>query len=225
MAIATPKAVSKVTFQQEEVASITISALSLLLSLIGFSILMSLATLSKQMLPIVACSIYGTTLVALFASSTLYHSAKVMNIPHVKGFRVVDHCAIYLAIPGAFAPFALITLKDHWGMPLFYTLWVMALFGCVYKIFFYKSKSIWSTLSYIIMGWSIAIVLKDLITLLPSPAINLIVSGGITYTLGAVFYTFDKKLPYGHAIWHVFVLGGSLAHYLAVVLYVIPAIV
>lgn len=208
--------------QFEEIANISVSFLGLFFSMVGFSILIALSALSKQWLPIISASVYGTTLILLFAASMLYHSSLATDMVHKKAFQVVDHCAIYLLIAGSFTPMGLITLKEHGGLILLAVLWGIAFLGCMHKIFFPIGSEIPSTLTYIAMGWSIMFVIKPLWENVEPWGIYLIVLGGLLYTVGSVFYVFDHKFAMAHAIWHFFVLGGSIAHYLAILIYVMP---
>ena len=210
------------TEQFEEIANISTSFLGLFFSLIGFSILISLATLSKQWLPIISSAIYGTTLLLLFMASILYHSSLATDMVHKKAFQVVDHCAIYLLIAGSFTPMGLITLREHGGLYLLAFLWITAFVGCLHKIFFPISSEIPSTLAYIAMGWSLIFVIKPMWATMDHWGVCLIILGGLFYTVGSIFYVFDHKFKLAHAIWHFFVLGGSVAHYLAILLYVTP---
>lgn len=205
-----------------EVANVSSAFLSLFLSMIGFAILISLATRSGQWLPIIASAIYGTTLVLLFSASTLYHSILAGDMLHKRAFQIVDHCAIYLLIAGTYTPFGLITLRNDGGLILLAFLWTVAAIGCFHKIFFKLGSPIPSTLAYVAMGWSVIFVAKPLISNLEPWGFYLLALGGVSYTLGSIFFVFDHKFTLAHTVWHIFVLGGSLAHYLAIVMYVMP---
>lgn len=209
--------------QFEEIANISVSFLGLFLSMIGFAILLSLATLSRQWLPVISSSIYGTTLILLYTASILYHSSLATDMVHKNAFQVVDHCAIYLLIAGTYTPMALITLREHGGLILLAVLWGLALLGCLHKIFFPIGSDIPSTLTYIAMGWSLVFVAKPLLANIAPWGLALIALGGVLYTVGSIFYILDHKFKLAHAIWHFFVLGGSIAHYLAILIYVMPA--
>ncbi len=212
--------------QFEEVANITVAFLGLFLSLIGFAILLSFSTLTRQWQPIVGASIYGTTLILLFAASVLYHSSLATDLVHKKAFQIIDHCAIFLLIAGSFTPMGLIVLKNHpSGFPMLGLLWGMALMGCLHKIFVPMGSNLLSTLAYVGMGWSIVLVYQPLFAGLQQGGTALVVAGGLFYTLGSVFYLFDHKFRGAHALWHGFVLAGSLSHYLAILFFVIlPAL-
>ncbi|PIQ28226.1 hemolysin D [bacterium (Candidatus Blackallbacteria) CG17_big_fil_post_rev_8_21_14_2_50_48_46] len=208
--------------QFEEIANITVAFLGLFLSLIGFAVLMAFSTMTRHWQPIVASSVYGTTLILLFAASILYHGSLATDMVHKKAFQIIDHCAIYLLIAGSFTPMGLVVLKDHpSGLPMLGLLWLIAGLGCLHKIFMPMGNNLLSTLAYVGMGWSITLVFAPLQAGLQSGGIQLIVAGGIFYTLGSVFYLYDHKFRMAHALWHGFVLAGSLSHYLAILLFVV----
>ena len=191
-----------------------------LLSAAGLGVLVVLACLHGTTLHIVSCSIYGATLVLLYTASTLYHSVRSPRLKHV--FRIVDRSCIYLLIAGTYTPFTLVTLRGGWGWTLFSLIWVLAAAGIVFQLLFAQRFKVLSAVGYLLMGWLAIFAVKPLIEALPAGGFAWLLAGGIVYTLGALFYLF-KRLPYNHAIWHFFVLGGSTCHYMAVLLYVVPA--
>lgn len=162
-------------------------------------------------------AIYGVTLLLLYIFSTLYHSlrgrAKAV-------FRKLDHCAIYLLIAGTYTPFALVTLRGVWGWTLFGIVWGFALLGVLQELLIARGARVLSLVVYLLMGWSALIAIGPLARALPGAALAWVIVGGALYTLGIVFYAFDAKLAHGHGIWHLFVLGGSAAHFVAVLGYV-----
>ncbi|SHH45847.1 PAQR family membrane homeostasis protein TrhA [Thermosipho atlanticus] len=162
---------------------------------------------------LVSTIIYSTTLFILYISSTLYHSITHKKTKYV--FEIFDHASIYLLIAGTYTPFSLITLKGTLGWVIFSVVWILAILGIIYKIFFVKKFVIFSTLLYIAMGWLIIFALKPLSQNLNSKGMIFLFAGGILYTLGTIFYIW-RKLPYHHAIWHIFVLGGSILHFFAI---------
>ncbi len=168
---------------------------------------------------VVSFSIYGTTLVLLYLSSTLYHG--IQNQRWKAILRVVDHSAIFLLIAGTYTPFTLVTLREHGGWVIFGIIWGLALTGIAYKIFFINRHVVISTLFYLLMGWLIVFSIRDLVENLPANGIVLLLAGGLSYTLGMIFYAGRERLLM-HAIWHLFVLGGSICHFFAVLLYVLP---
>ena len=205
--------------KEELINSITHGA-GVALSIAGLAVLVTLAALRGTAWHIVSCSVYGATLVLLYTASTLYHS---MRSPRVKRFfRIIDHAAIYLLIAGTYTPFTLVNLRGGWGWTLFGLVWGLAVLGVLFKIFFVDRFPIASTIVYILMGWLAVIAIKPLLAAVPSGGILWLLAGGLAYTLGVVFFAWEK-IPYNHAAWHVFVLTGSICHYFAVLFYVLPA--
>jgi hemolysin III len=182
-------------------------------------LLVSLAVTRGTPWHVVSCSIYASTLVMLYGASTVYHSIRA---PRAKGvLRTVDHCCIYLLIAGTYTPFTLTYLRGGWGWTLLCLVWGMALFGLFYKIFFVGRFRALSLTLYLAMGWLAVVAAGPAIELLPGMCVFLMALGGLFYTGGVFFYA-KSRVPYYHTIWHLFVLAGSLSHYLAITLYVIP---
>jgi len=204
----------------EEFANSVTHGVGLGLSLAGLVVLIILTALRGTAWHVVSCTIYGSTLVILYAASTLYHSIQSPRAKRV--LRIIDHGAIYLLIAGTYTPFTLVNLRGGLGWTLFGVVWGLAALGIVFKIFHVDRFPIASTLVYLSMGWLVVIAWKPMITLIPVGGIALIAAGGAAYTLGVFFYA-AKRIPYNHAIWHLFVLAGSIFHYVAVLLYVLPA--
>jgi hemolysin III len=203
----------------EEIANAITHGIGLLLSIAGFVVLLVLAALRGTAWHIVACSIYGATLICLYAASTLYHA---VISPRVKrALRIFDHSAIYLLISGTYTPFLLVSLRGPWGWSLFGVIWGLALAGVLFKFWFVERFAILSTAVYIAMGWLVVIAAKPVITHLSLTAIIWLLAGGLAYTGGVIFFA-AKRIPYSHAIWHLFVLAGSICHYFAVLSTVIP---
>ena len=203
----------------EEIANAITHGIGLLLSIAGFVVLLVLAALRGTAWHIVACSIYGATLICLYAASTLYHA---VISPRVKrALRIFDHSAIYLLISGTYTPFLLVSLRGPWGWSLFGVIWGLALAGVLFKFWFVERFAILSTVVYIAMGWLVVIAAKPVITHLSLSAIIWLLAGGLAYTGGVIFFA-AKRIPYSHAIWHLFVLAGSICHYFAVLSTVIP---
>ena len=205
--------------QIEELVNAFTHGTGALMSAAGLGVLLVLACLNGTALHIVSCSIYGLTLVLLYTASTLYHSARSPRLKHA--FRIVDRSCIYLLIAGSYTPFTLVTLQGGWGWTLFGLVWVLAAAGIVFQLFFANRFKILSAVGYLLMGWLAVFAIKPLIESLPAGGFAWLLAGGLVYTAGALFYLL-KKLPYNHAIWHFFVLGGSACHYVAVLLYVLP---
>ncbi len=185
----------------------------------GLAVLVVLAALRGDAWHVASCAIYGATLVLLFTSSTLYHSFRAPRVKHV--FRVIDHASIYLLIAGTYTPFLLVSLRGSWGWSLFAVVWGLALAGIAFQIFFVDRFRLAQTLIYLGMGWLAVVATRPLLARVPAGGLVWLLAGGLFYTLGAVFYLW-KKLPYHHGIWHLFVLAGSVCHYFAILLYVIP---
>jgi hemolysin III len=166
---------------------------------------------------IVSFSIYGAMLLALYATSTLYHGVRG---PAKDVLRKFDHCAIYLLIAGSYTPFTLVTLRGAWGWSLFGAVWGLALLGIAQEIWLAKGARIMSLVIYLLMGWLAVIAINPLIAALAWDGFAWLAAGGLLYTVGIVFYATDAKLRHGHGVWHLFVLGGSACHYFAVLFYV-----
>lgn len=188
------------------------------LTVVGAAVLVVTASLRGDPWKIVAFSIYGAALVMLYISSTLYHG---LSGRPKKVFRKLDHAAIYLLIAGTYTPFMLITLRGGWGWSLFGVVWGLAVFGIVFDIMKKDGRRIVPVVIYLLMGWLVVLVIKPLLRALPSTGFLWLLAGGILYTAGIVFYAMEERLAYGHGIWHLFVLGGSIAHYLAIFLFVL----
>ena len=204
--------------KEESINALT-HGLGALLSLGGLVVLVVLASLRGDAWHIVSCSIYGVTLVLLFSSSTLYHSFRNERVKHV--LRIIDHAAIFLLIAGTYTPFVLVNLRGGWGWSLFGVIWGLAAAGIVFQVFFVSRFRLLQTLIYLLMGWLVVIAGKPLLTRVPLPGLIWLLAGGLSYTVGALFYLW-KKLPFHHAVWHLFVLTGGVCHYFAILFYVLP---
>jgi hemolysin III len=207
--------VEQIDLNDEWANSLT-HGIGFLLSVIGCFFLISLSVQQNDYSKIISFLVYGSSLVILYASSTLYHLFRSFNLKRI--FRIIDHCAIYILIAGSYTPFTMLTLKGTLGWSLFGIIWGLTILGIVFKIFFTHRFQIFSTCIYLIMGWLVIIALKPLMTALPYLGLVGLFAGGLCYTLGIVFFALDKKRFY-HAIWHLFVMGGSACHYFTVLLY------
>jgi hemolysin III len=207
------------TVKRHELANSVTHGLGLALSVAGCALLVTVAALRGSARHIVACSIYGGTLVCLYSASTIYHSVRSRRLKRV--LRIVDHSSIYLLIAGTYTPFTLILLRGGWGWTLFGLVWGLSVAGIVLKVWFVDRMPIVSTLVYVAMGWLVIIAIKPVVAVVPLAAILWLLAGGLFYTGGVAFFAWEK-LPYHHAIWHLFVLGGSVCHYFAVLHYVVP---
>ncbi len=167
---------------------------------------------------IISFSIYGFALFTLYVISTLYHS---MRGNAKKVFRILDHQAIYLLIAGTYTPFTLVPLRGAWGWALFGIIWVIAVFGFVLDALPQKGKRILPVIIYVAMGWMVLIALKPMLQNLPPEGLRWLAYGGGFYTTGIVFFALSKKFLYAHGIWHLFVLAGSVSHFVSIFLYVL----
>lgn len=167
---------------------------------------------------VVSCSIYGATLVILYLSSTLYHSIHRPRVRRV--LHIIDHAAIYLLIAGTYTPYLLVSLRGALGWSLFGLIWGLAAIGIVFQALFINRYKIISTLTYLAMGWMVVATIVPLLKVLPTMAIVWMAIGGLCYTLGVVFYVW-KRLKFAHAIWHLFVLAGSICHFFGVFFFVV----
>jgi hemolysin III len=203
---------------REEVANSVTHGLGLLASLVGAFVLVSLSVEVGEAWHVVSAVVYGATLVALYAASTLYHALKGTRARKV--LRVLDHCSIYLLIAGTYTPVTLVSMRGGWGWTLFGLAWGLAAVGIAFKILATGRFAILSTLAYVLMGWLCIVAVKPMFVLLSPGALALLGAGGVLYTAGIVFYN-SKRVPYSHAVWHLFVVAGSVCHYLAIALYVL----
>ena len=203
---------------REEVANSVTHGLGLLASIIGAVVLVSLAALQGEGWHVASAAVYGATLVALYAASTLYHVFKGTKARDV--LRLLDHCAIYLLIAGTYTPVTLVSLRGGWGWALFGAVWALAVAGISFKVFATGRFGYLSTVAYVLMGWICVLALRPILLLLSPGAIALLLAGGVAYTVGTLFYAWER-IPYSHAVWHLFVIAGSVCHYLAIYLYVL----
>jgi len=197
----------------EELANALTHGFGLTLSIAGFVVLLVFAALRGTAWHIVACTIYGSTLVCLYAASTIYHT--VPSPRFKRALRIFDHSAIYLLIAGTYTPFLLINLRGPWGWSLFGIVWGLAVAGIIFKFWFVERFGFLSTAVYVGMGWLVVVAAKPAYSQIPATTLILLLAGGLFYTAGVFFYAF-KRIPYNHAIWHIFVLAGSASHYFAV---------
>ena len=200
----------------EEIANSITHGVGIGLSIAALVILVVLASKRGDAWRIVGFSIYGATLILLYLSSTLYHSfvnPKIKNI-----FRILDHSAIYLLIAGSYTPITLTFMRGAWGWTLFGIVWGIALGGITLTILLLDKLKALLVISYVAMGLLIVIAFKPMIQMVPGGMIIWLFIGGACYILGIVFYLW-KRLPYHHPIWHIFVLGGSISHFLGILFY------
>ena len=203
----------------EEIAHAVTHGVGLLLSIAGLAILVVAASVRGDAWHVVGCAVFGVTLVLLYAASTLYHSIHHQRAKRV--LRRLDWAAIFLLIAGSYTPFTLVSLRGGWGWTLLGLVWGLAVLGIVLQVTMPGRVRRLSVAIYLAMGWLALIALGPLVRSLHSEGLVLLFLGGIAYTLGLAFYGW-RRLPYNHAIWHLFVLAGSACHFSCVLGYVIP---
>ncbi len=203
----------------EEILSSVTHGIGAGLSTAALAILVTLAGLYGDVWRVVSFSIYGATLVLMYTASTCYHAFRTPELKRL--FRILDHSAIYLLIAGTYTPFMLVTLRGAWGWSLFGVTWGIAVLGILMTVLSLDRFKLVNLLSYLAMGWLGMIAIRPLVIALPRGGVIWLVIGGVAYTLGVVFYA-GKKIPFNHAIWHLFVLGGSICHFFALLFYVLP---
>jgi hemolysin III len=207
-------------WRRQEIANSVTHGLGIALSVAGLAVLVVLASLHATAWHVVSFSIYGACLILLYTSSTLYHSVRSPRLKRT--FRVLDHSSIYLLIAGSYTPFVLVNLRGSWGWSLFGVIWALSLIGIFVKAHFTGRFKAVSTAIYLLMGWLVVVAIKPLTHAMPVGGIAWLLAGGLAYTVGAGIYMW-KTIPYHHAIWHLFVLAGSICQYFAVLFYVLPA--
>ncbi|MFJ5623778.1 hemolysin III family protein [Peribacillus loiseleuriae] len=205
--------------KKEEVANAITHGIGVLLSIAALVFLIIFSAKQGNAWYVTAATIYGISMITLFVASTLVHSFPEGKAKDV--FEIFDHSAIYFFIAGTYTPIMLIAVHGTLGWTLLSIVWGVAVVGTVFKTFFVKKFLFLSTLLYIAMGWMIVIAWGPLSSNLPAMGINLLMIGGLLYTVGAIFYVW-RGFPYHHAVWHLFVLGGSATHFFAVLLYILP---
>jgi len=203
----------------EELANAMTHGVGLALSVVGWIALVVLSGMAGDGWDLAASAVFGGSLVFLYSVSTLYHSVRTPRAKWI--LRVLDHVAIFLLIAGTYTPFTVVLMRTGWGWTLLALVWGLALVGLLFKLFSKHRFHPAATSLYLIMGWLGILFADPMSAALPAGAILLIVAGGLAYTAGVVFYGWHS-LRYSHAIWHVFVLVGSICHYAAVALYVLP---
>lgn len=203
---------------KEEILNVITHLAGFVLSVAGLVLLVVFSSLYGDVWHILSFSIFGTSLVMLYLASTLYHSVKSKKWR--RRLNVFDHAAIYVLIAGTYTPFCLVTLNGTTGWVLFGITWGLALVGVVFKIFFTGRFNMVSTIGYVLMGWVAVIAAKPLYENLDTGGLLLLILGGVSYTVGAIFYAIDR-LPYNHAIFHFWVLAGSLFHFFSVFFYIL----
>jgi hemolysin III len=206
---------------EEELVNAITHGLGLALAIAGLAVMVTLAVQRGTAWHIVGCSVYGVSLVAVYAASTIYHSVTSSRWKAI--FRTIDHACIFLMIAGSYTPFTLTVLRGTTGWILFGLVWTCAILGTLQKVLGTTSSSALSTAAYIVMGWSAVFAIRPIMANMDWFGFGLLLSGGLCYTLGVFFYVRDNQRYY-HAVWHIFVLAGSVCHFGAVMHSVIPSV-
>ncbi|WP_233861534.1 PAQR family membrane homeostasis protein TrhA [Tenacibaculum piscium] len=209
--------ISPIYSAKEEKLNVLTHGFGLLLAIIAFPFLILKSVVYQDFWKVVSFGIYGFSLLILYTASTFYHASKNATIR--RRLNIFDHASIYVLIAGSYTPFCLVILPEKTGWYLFIFVWLFALLGVVLKLFFTGKYDKLSTILYLIMGWQVLFLIKPLMDNLASEGLFFLIAGGIFYTIGAVLYSI-KKVPYNHAIFHVFVLLGSFSHFWAIFKYV-----
>lgn len=204
--------------QGEEISNAISHGITALTAIGGFVVLIVFGAKSDQEWSLFSALFYGVSLVLLYTFSTLYHGITHRKAKRV--FNILDHCGIFLLIAGTYTPVMLITIGGVTGWVFFGIQWSMAVIGIILKIFFTGRFNLLSTLLYAFMGWIIVFKYELIRSALPDPAFWLLAAGGLSYTVGIIFYIIDHRMKFAHFIWHIFVMAGSLLHYLMMVLYI-----
>lgn len=202
----------------EEIWHAITHGLGLALSIAGLTVLVIDSANNGSVTAVVSSAIFGATLILLYGSSTLYHALTHHDIK--QRFQQFDHASIYILIAGSYTPITLVSLGGAWGWSIFSIVWAIAAIGIFLEFAFPRRFEKLSLFLYVIMGWIIVIAIKPLLEGMESGGLWLLLGGGLSYTVGIVFYLWEK-LPFNHAIWHLFVLGGSILHFFMVLLYVV----
>lgn len=207
--------------KKEEIANGITHGLGVLFGIVALVVLLIFSIRKKDTISIVAFSIYGFCLIFMYLSSTLYHS--IRNEKAKRILRVFDHSSIYLFIAGTYTPIALLSMEGRLRIGIMVAIWTIAILGVIFKIFtagkFDKYKAI-SLIMYIAMGWIALFTIKPIVRMTSLHFMLWILGGGLTYTLGTIFYS-NKKIPFNHAIWHMFVLGGTVLHFVGILLFLV----
>ena len=204
----------------EEIANWVTHGFGLVLSIAGLTLLIVFSSLRGDAWHVVSFTVFGLSLLLLYTVSTLYHALQGANAKSL--FRKLDHAAIFLLIAGTYTPFLLANFRSPWGWTLFGLIWGVCGAGAVFQLFFGERYRLTSTLAYLFVGWLIFIPLVALISGVPNGGLWLLLAGALCYTAGVGFYLW-RRLRYHHAVWHTLVLGGSTCHFLAVLLFLLPA--
>lgn len=203
----------------EEIANAITHGIGMLLSIAALVLLIVFSSLKGDVWHVVSFTLFGVTMVLMYASSTMLHSLPQGKAKNV--FEVLDHSSIYFFIAGSYTPFLFVSVQGWLGWTLFGIVWGLAVAGTVFKSFFVKKYLVVSTLLYVVMGWLIVFAWSPIVENVPSGGVKYLIIGGLLYTFGSVFYVW-RGFKFHHAIWHLFVLAGTILHFFAVILYLLP---
>ena len=204
----------------EEIANSVTHGVAALLSIAGLVVMLSMMPVTAGAATITAAAVFGASMIFLYTASTRYHAIPNLRVKRI--LQVLDHSAIYVMIAGSYTPFCLVTLKGTTGTMLCIAVWSIALAGIILQPVLMKRAEWLNCLLYLLLGWCVVLVFEPLMAALPSAGIWLLAAGGVVYSLGVIFYLWER-IPYNHAIWHLFVLGGTALQFFSVLFYVLPA--
>jgi len=215
------KMLNKEQISREEIANTITHGAGFILSIFACYALIYYSYGPEKNWLLASAIIFGCSMLMAYGSSSLYHGIQQAKIKAL--LQRVDHASIYLLIAGTYTPFSLVLLRnaDWWGWFLFITIWILAIAGVIIKLFFMGSLKKASLVSYVVMGWLAIVAIKPLSEFLTTEGLYWLLAGGISYSIGVIFYKWEK-LPYSHAIWHIFVLGGTVCHFFCVLLFIYP---
>ena len=205
----------------EEIANALTHGIGALLGVAALTLMIVMSVKYSDTARVISSLIYGSSLILLYLASTLYHSIQSPRAKRI--FQLLDHCAIYILIAGTYTPFMLISLKGTWGYSLLIAIWSLAIFGIVFKIIFHDRYAKVSLFTYLAMGWLCILVGGEMLSKIPTGGLLFLLAGGLAYTFGTIFFVLDR-IPFNHAIWHLFVLAGSVCHFFAIYQYVLPIV-
>lgn len=203
----------------EEIANAVTHGVAALLSVVALIVMLYVTVGTSDAATVAAAAVFGGSMIFLYTASTLYHA-----IPNLKAKRILqmlDHGAIYVMIAGSYTPFCLVTLEGTTGTVLCAAVWIISALGVVLQPMLMKRAEWLNCLIYLLLGWCVVLVIEPLVAALPTAGLWLLVAGGIVYSLGVIFYLWER-IPFNHAIWHVFVLGGTALQFFSVLFYVLP---
>ena len=205
----------------DELGSCVVHGVAILLSIAGLVAMVAKAAVYAGSVAVFASALYGVTLIFLYTASTLYHALQHHSVQGI--LRTLDHLGIYWLIAGTYTPFALVAVPGAWGFGMFGVVWLVAIAGSVLELGILRRYHHAAVFMYVAMGWGAIAAFQPLAAHVPKEGLVLLVAGGVAYTAGVPFYL-AKRLPFHHSLWHLFVLAGSVLHYFAVYLYVLPGV-